>query len=78
MSHHSYPGGLATHVAVNVKVALSIYEAYKDVYGTSMNRDVILASELMHDMNKPWVFQWQEDGPVSPNTAWPGKAPTMY
>ncbi|MHC1759396.1 MAG: metal-dependent phosphohydrolase [Negativicutes bacterium] len=62
MSHHSYPGGLATHVAVNVKVALSIYEAYKDVYSTSMNRDVILASELMHDMNKPWVFQWQEDG----------------
>ena len=61
-SHHSYPGGLATHVAVNVKTALGIFQAYKDVYGTSVNRDIVIAAQSLHDLHKPWVFQWQKDG----------------
>ncbi|MCE5287269.1 MAG: TAT (twin-arginine translocation) pathway signal sequence [Pelosinus sp.] len=65
-SHHAYPGGLVTHVAVNTKVALGIYNAYKDVFGFKLDRDIIVASELMHDMNKPWVFQWQQDGASTP------------
>lgn len=61
-SHHSYPGGLATHVAINVQAALGFFQAYKDVYGTSMNRDVVVAAQTLHDLHKPWVFQWQENG----------------
>jgi hypothetical protein len=61
-SHHSYPGGLATHVAINVKAALGFFQAYKDVYGTSMNRDVVIAAQTLHDLHKPWVFQWQKNG----------------
>ncbi|WP_346356020.1 TAT (twin-arginine translocation) pathway signal sequence [Azotosporobacter soli] len=61
MSHHAYPGGLATHVASNVKIALGIYNTYKDVYGITLNKDVIIASEMLHDLHKPWVFQWQSD-----------------
>ncbi|WP_094607047.1 hypothetical protein SPSIL_029610 [Sporomusa silvacetica DSM 10669] len=61
-SHHSYPGGLATHVAVNVKAALGFFQAYKDVYGTSVNRDIVIAAQSLHDLHKPWVFQWQKDG----------------
>lgn len=72
-SHHSYPGGLATHTATNTKIALAIYDAYKDVYDVQMNRDVILASELMHDMNKPWVFQWQKDGASLPEASIAGQ-----
>lgn len=61
-SHHSYPGGLATHVAVNVKAALGFFQAYKDIYGTAMNRDVVIAAQTLHDLHKPWVFQWQKNG----------------
>ena len=65
-SHHSYPGGLSTHVAVNVKASLAFYEAYREIYGCQMDRDVIIASQMMHDFHKPWVFQWQEDGSSLP------------
>ncbi len=61
-SHHSYPGGLATHVAVNVKAALGFYNAYQDVYGYPVSRDIVIAAQTLHDLHKPWVFQWQESG----------------
>lgn len=61
-SHHSYPGGLATHVAVNVKAALGFFAAYKDIYGLPMSRDTIIVAQTLHDLHKPWVFQWQKDG----------------
>jgi hypothetical protein len=61
-SHHAYPGGLVTHVAVNVKIAQGFYSTYNDVFGFKIDRDIVVASELLHDMHKPWVFQWQADG----------------
>lgn len=61
-SHHAYPGGLATHVAVNVKAALGFFNAYKDIYTYPMSRDIVIAAQSLHDLHKPWVFQWQEDG----------------
>lgn len=60
-SHHCYPGGLATHVAVNVKAALGFFNAYKDIYQYPMSRDIVIAAQTLHDLHKPWVFQWQED-----------------
>lgn len=61
-SHHSYPGGLATHVAANVKAALGFFQAYQEVYGAVMERDVVIAAQTLHDLHKPWVFQWQKNG----------------
>jgi hypothetical protein len=61
-SHHSYPGGLVTHTAMNLIVSLSIYEGYQTIYGYSLNRDVVIASQVLHDLHKPWVFQWGENG----------------
>lgn len=60
-SHHSYPGGLPVHVGVNVKAALGFYSAYKDIFSFPMNRDIIIAAQTLHDLHKPWVFQWQEN-----------------
>ncbi|MCG8565027.1 MAG: hypothetical protein MI747_08085 [Desulfobacterales bacterium] len=57
-SHHSYPGGLITHTAANVRLSLSLYEHYITVYDFALDRDVILASQILHDLHKPWVFQW--------------------
>jgi hypothetical protein len=61
-SHHSYPGGLANHTALNTMVSLSIYEGYKQVYGYALDRDVVIASQVLHDLHKPWVFQWGPSG----------------
>jgi hypothetical protein len=61
-SHHAYPGGLVTHTALNTMVSLSLYEHYKAVYDFQLDRDVVIASQVLHDLHKPWVFQWQEDG----------------
>ncbi|CUH96861.1 hypothetical protein P22_2972 [Propionispora sp. 2/2-37] len=61
-SHHSYPGGLATHVAVNVQASIGFFHAYKETYACPLNRDIIIAAQSLHDLHKPWVFQWQENG----------------
>lgn len=61
-SHHSYPGGLATHTAANLIIALAIHDAYKDIYGFSLDRDAVVVSQALHDLHKPWVFQWQASG----------------
>jgi hypothetical protein len=61
MGHHSYPGGLAIHTTVNTKVVIGLFNAYADVFRFPMDKDVIIASELLHDIAKPWVFQWQDD-----------------
>ncbi|MDD3312362.1 twin-arginine translocation signal domain-containing protein [Pseudodesulfovibrio sp.] len=61
-SHHAYPGGLATHTDLNVRVSLSIYDGYRSVYDYLLDRDVVLAAQLLHDLHKPWVFQWDANG----------------
>lgn len=61
-SHHSYPGGLATHTALNVKMSLALYNNYNDIYGFNLDRDVVIAAQILHDLHKPWVFQWEKNG----------------
>jgi hypothetical protein len=60
-SHHSYPGGLITHVATNVKITAAIVDTYAEVYGYDVDRDIAIAAQLLHDLHKPYVFQWQPD-----------------
>lgn len=61
-SHHSYPGGLATHTDLNVRVSMALYDGYRDVYDYLLDRDVVIAAQILHDLHKPWVFQWDENG----------------
>lgn len=61
-SHHAYPGGVVTHTALNLRVALAIYQNYQDIYSTTLDRDVVIASQILHDIHKGWVFQWGGDG----------------
>jgi hypothetical protein len=67
-SHHSYPGGLPVHTALNVRSSLGLYQGYLDSNDVQLDRDVILAGQLLHDLHKPWVFQWKEDGSSLPET----------
>lgn len=65
-SHHSYPGGLSTHTATNLHITLAIYQTYQDIFGYSVDKDIIIAAQTLHDLHKPWVFQWKEDGSLPP------------
>ena len=60
-SHHAYPGGLSTHTATNVRITANIADTYQEVFGYCVNRDIAVAAQLLHDLHKPWVFQWQTD-----------------
>ncbi|MGE4424644.1 MAG: twin-arginine translocation signal domain-containing protein [Pseudodesulfovibrio sp.] len=61
-SHHAYPGGLCTHTGLNTRVSLALYDGYREVYDYMLDRDVVIAAQLLHDLHKPWVFQWAADG----------------
>lgn len=61
-SHHSYPGGLVTHTALNLQSSLAIHAGYKEIYGFELDRDTVIASQVLHDLHKPWVFQWEASG----------------
>ena len=60
-SHHAYPGGLITHLATNVMITDGIVNTYREVYGYEVDRDIAMAAQLLHDLHKPYVFQWQPD-----------------
>lgn len=61
-SHHPYPGGLATHVDSNLKITAALCKIYDEVYMYRVDRDMAIAAQALHDIAKPYVFQWQKDG----------------
>lgn len=61
-SHHPYPGGLSTHVASNLHITAAICKTYEDVFLYDVHRDIAIAGQALHDIAKPFVFQWQADG----------------
>lgn len=63
-SHHAYPGGLVTHCALNAASAEKLLENYEAVFGLKLDRDAAVGAELLHDLHKPWVLQWLEDGSI--------------
>lgn len=65
-SHHAHPGGLVVHTALNIQSSLGLCQGYLDTYGVLLDRDVVLAAQLLHDLHKPWVLQWREDGATLP------------
>ncbi len=61
-SHHAYPGGLAVHVALNVETSLACHAMYEKYYGYALDRDVILAAQIAHDIAKVQIHRWHPDG----------------
>lgn len=61
-SHHPYPGGLCTHTAANLSISEGIVNTYKQVFGYEVDNNIVLSAQSLHDLAKPWVFQWNTDG----------------
>ena len=66
VSHHAYPGGLCTHVGTNLHITNYICRTYSEVFLYQVHRDTAIAGQALHDIEKPFVFQWQEDGSSLP------------
>ncbi len=60
--HHSYPGGYVEHVVSAAKIASSLCDSVEKVYHGKVNRDIVLAGILLHDLFKPLTYSITKDG----------------
>ena len=60
--HHSYPGGLVEHVVGATEIALSLCDVVEKVYHGKVERDLVLAGVILHDIFKPLTYEMAEDG----------------
>jgi 7,8-dihydroneopterin 2',3'-cyclic phosphate phosphodiesterase len=61
-NHHCYPGGYVEHVVSTANIALSICSSVENVYHGKVNRDLVLAGILLHDVFKPITYLVNENG----------------
>lgn len=60
--HHSYPGGYIEHVVATAEIALTLCDVVEKVYRGKVNRDLVLAGVLLHDIFKPLTYMEKENG----------------
>ena len=68
-SHHGYPGGLAVHEYFNATIATAFSATYDRTYFSdtkTVDRDLVVAAALYHDIMKAVIFQWGDDGMLTP------------
>jgi len=54
--HHSYPSGLIQHMETVTTISLALGDIVEKTYHTPVNRDVVLATALVHDIMKPQTY----------------------
>ncbi len=59
--HHSYPGGLAQHTTSTCLVALTLCDIAEQTYHAKVNRDIVLAATIAHDLMKPLTYTSEEE-----------------
>jgi 7,8-dihydroneopterin 2',3'-cyclic phosphate phosphodiesterase len=63
--HHSYPGGYIEHVTATAEIALTLCDVVEKIYHSKVNRDLVLAGVLLHDILKPITYMEKENGTFS-------------
>ena len=58
--HHAFIGGLAYHSAYAAELGLKIANHYNDM-GIKVNRDLVVAGILLHDIGKIDCYEWNPD-----------------
>jgi 7,8-dihydroneopterin 2',3'-cyclic phosphate phosphodiesterase len=62
--HHTYSGGLIEHIEATTEIAITLCRVIEKVYKGKVDRDVVLAGVLLHDVFKPLTYALQENGSV--------------
>lgn len=60
--HHSYPGGYIEHVVATAEIALTLCDVVEEIYRGKVNRDLVLAGVVLHDIFKPLTYMEKENG----------------
>ncbi|MEM2119135.1 MAG: HDIG domain-containing protein, partial [Candidatus Bathyarchaeia archaeon] len=60
--HHSYAGGYVEHVASTVRIALAMCDSVEKVYHGKVNRDLVVAGVLLHDLFKTITYAERSGG----------------
>ena len=60
--HHSYPGGFIEHVIGTTEIALALCDVVEKVHHGKVDRDLVLAGVILHDIFKPLTYEMAEDG----------------
>ena len=60
--HHSYPGGFIEHVVASAEIALSLCDVAEKVYRGKVNRDLVVAGVVLHDVFKPLTYDVEGEG----------------
>jgi len=63
--HHCYPGGYIEHVVSTVNLALALCKSVEKVYHGKVNRDLVVAGVLLHDLFKPLTYTVNQNGGYS-------------
>ncbi|MEM0001951.1 MAG: HD domain-containing protein [Desulfurococcaceae archaeon] len=54
--HHFYTGGLLVHTYSVARIALTLSEVFNEVYGLKVNRDIVIATAILHDIYKYYQY----------------------
>lgn len=60
--HHCYPGGFLEHTVSTANIALAMCDSVEKVYHGKVNRDLVIAGILLHDIFKPLTYMTKENG----------------
>jgi 7,8-dihydroneopterin 2',3'-cyclic phosphate phosphodiesterase len=60
--HHTYEGGYLEHVLATEKIASALCDVAEQIYGGRVNRDLVTAGVLLHDIYKPATYIIDENG----------------
>jgi 7,8-dihydroneopterin 2',3'-cyclic phosphate phosphodiesterase len=60
--HHNYCGGLLQHTESVTRIALTLSDLVEENYGGEVDRDVILAGAILHDIMKCYCYEESEGG----------------
>jgi putative nucleotidyltransferase with HDIG domain len=60
--HHCYPGGYIEHIVSTANLAIALCNSVEKVYHGKVNRDLVLAGVLLHDIFKPVTYAINDKG----------------
>ncbi len=60
--HHSYPGGLLEHTLSTIEIAQALCTSIEKIYKSQIDRDLVIAGVLLHDIMKPLTYEKKENG----------------
>lgn len=60
--HHSYPGGLVEHMVSTTNIALALCDTIETVYDGKVDKDLVVAGVLLHDLFKSLTYVERENG----------------